>query len=73
MDVTEIVAILATLVVLPGMIFLFVSTNKKRKAEIEKMKYQKELLELEIEKEKAQIKRLEEENKKYDKIINDSE
>jgi beta-lactam-binding protein with PASTA domain len=73
MDATEIVAIVSSLVVLPGMIFLFVSNNKKRKAEIEKMKYQKELLELEIEKEKVQIKRLEEENKKYDRIIAGSE
>jgi hypothetical protein len=37
-----------------------------------KLKDQKELLALEIEKQKAQIRLLEEENKKYDRIINNS-
>jgi hypothetical protein len=37
--------------------------------ELEKLKYQKEIAELEMEKEKTKIKLLEEENKKLDKII----
>jgi hypothetical protein len=41
----------------------------RREKEIEKIKYQKEILELEVEKEKLNIKLLEEENKKLDKII----
>jgi hypothetical protein len=36
---------------------------------MEKLRYQKELLELEVEKEKAQLLRLEAENKKYDALI----
>jgi hypothetical protein len=35
------------------------------------IKQQKELLEIEIEKEKMQLKKLEEENRKYDRIINE--
>jgi hypothetical protein len=35
------------------------------------MEYQKKILELELEKETAHIKSLEEENKKYDRIINE--
>jgi chaperonin cofactor prefoldin len=41
----------------------------KKDLAIEKLKYQKEMLELEIEKEKTQVRLLEEENKKLDKII----
>jgi hypothetical protein len=41
----------------------------KREKEIEKIKCQKEILELEIEKERLTIKRLEGENKKLDTII----
>jgi hypothetical protein len=41
----------------------------KREKDIEKIKYQKEILELEIEKEKMQVRLLEEESKKLDKII----
>ncbi|GHV82650.1 hypothetical protein AGMMS49991_12080 [Spirochaetia bacterium] len=45
------------------------NAKDKREKEIEKIKYQKEILELEIEKGKTQVKLLEEENKKLDKII----
>jgi len=41
----------------------------KKDLAIEKLKYQKEMLQLEIEKEKTQVRLLEEENKKLDKII----
>jgi hypothetical protein len=67
-----IIAIISNCVVLPGIIFTFIYKNKKNKTEIEKMKYQKEILELEIEKENLNIKKLEEENRKYDKIINEN-
>ena len=53
-----------------GMVFLFVSKMVKGQFEVNKMKTQKEILELEIQKQNNQIKLLEEENKKYDKIIN---
>ena len=54
-----------------GMIFLFVSKMVKEHLEITKMKTQKEILELELQKQNNHIKLLEEENKKYDRIINE--
>jgi chaperonin cofactor prefoldin len=64
-----IVAILSLFVVLPGIIFSFIHHAKKQKVEVEKLKYQKEILELEVQKQNNQIKLLEEESKKLDKII----
>ena len=43
--------------------------QKTQKNTIREMELQKEILELEIEKQNANIKLLEEENKKYDKIL----
>jgi hypothetical protein len=37
------------------------------------LELQKEILELEIEKQNGQVKLLEEENKKYDKLINENQ
>jgi len=54
---------------LMGIIFLFVSKMVKGHNEVAKLKIQKEILELELKKQDNQIKLLEEENKKYDKII----
>ena len=72
--VTGIIAIVALFIILPKTIASFISNNikHKREAELEKMKYQKEILELEIQKQNNQIKLLEEENKRYDKIINET-
>jgi hypothetical protein len=75
MDLTGIItgsiAILSVFVGLPAITLSFIYKNikNKREKEIEKLKYQKELVELEIEKENRQIKLLEEENKKLDRII----
>ncbi|MDR0377857.1 MAG: hypothetical protein LBH70_08700 [Spirochaetaceae bacterium] len=75
MDLTPIItgsiAILSLFVGLPAILFTFVYKNikNKREKQIEKLKYQKEILELEIEKENKQIRLLEEENKNLDKII----
>jgi hypothetical protein len=65
-----IVGIISLFIVLPGIIFTFVYNNNKKKLEITKLKYQKEILELEIQKENIQLKLFEAENKKLDKIIN---
>ncbi|MDR1072422.1 MAG: hypothetical protein LBL45_01950 [Treponema sp.] len=43
--------------------------QKSQKNKIREMELQKEILELEIEKQRGDIKLLEEESKKYDKII----
>ncbi|MDR0761220.1 MAG: hypothetical protein LBF74_14110 [Treponema sp.] len=45
--------------------------QKAQKNRIKELELQKEILELEIEKQNGKVKLLEEENKKYDKIIND--
>jgi hypothetical protein len=42
-----------------------------QKNKIRELELQKEILELEIEKQNGKIKLLEEENKKYDKILNE--
>jgi hypothetical protein len=71
MDLTGIItgsiAILSVFVGLPGIVFHFIYKSKKNKTEM--IKQQKELLEIEIEKEKIHLRLLEEENRKYDKII----
>jgi hypothetical protein len=53
-----ILAIVALFIVLPSMIIKAVQKNSrhKREVELEKLKYQKEILELEIEKQNYQIK-----------------
>jgi hypothetical protein len=73
MDLTGIItgsiAIVSLFVGLPGIALHFIYKSKKNKTEM--IKQQKELLEMEIEKEKIQLRLLEEENRKYDKIINE--
>jgi aminopeptidase C len=65
-----IVAILSVFVGAPGIVFGFLYKSKKNKIDLQKMQYQKEILELELEKERAQLLLLEAENTKYDNIIN---
>ena len=69
-----IVAIIAIFIVLPKAVFSFISNNNKhkRETELEKLRYQKEILELELEKQRNEIKMLELENSKLDSIINNS-
>jgi len=55
--------------VAPALTFGFISYMKKIKADVDKKKYQKEILELEIRKDEIHLKMIEEENKKYDKMI----
>jgi hypothetical protein len=69
-DITGIIAIISTLVIAPAIIFGFIYKVSKNKQDIRKLQYQKEILELEIKKQNNQIKLFEEENRKYDKIIN---
>ena len=64
-------AIIGIFIVLPKTLFRFIGdqARHKRETEMKKLQYQKEILELELEKQRNQIKLLEEENRKYDKII----
>ena len=70
MSFGEVLVAVAFLLGLPGILSFFSYKSKKNKHEIEKIKYQKEILELEIEKEKIKLKTIEEENKKLDTLIN---
>jgi hypothetical protein len=55
--------------VAPALTFGFIGYTKKLKADVEKKRYEKEILELEVKKEEIHVKMLEEENKKYDRMI----
>jgi hypothetical protein len=65
--ITGSIAILSVFVGLPGIVFHFIYKSKKNKTEM--IKQQKELLEVEIEKERLHLRLLEEENRKYDKLL----
>jgi len=78
MDLGEVIigsiAVLSLFVGLPAIVlpFIYKNTKNKREKEIEKLKYQKEILELGAQKQNNQIKLLQEENKKLDRIINEN-
>jgi hypothetical protein len=55
--------------VAPALTFGFIGYTKKIKADVEKKRYQKEILELEIRKEEIHLTMMEEENRKYDRMI----
>ena len=71
---TGILAVIALFIILPSTLLSSVMKNikHKREMELEKLKYQKEMLALEIEKQKNEILLLQEESKKYDRIISNS-
>jgi hypothetical protein len=68
-NIIPIVAIISVFIGFPAILFSFISGIQKRKTEIRKLEYETRKLELEIEKQNNQIKLLEAENQKYDKII----
>ena len=55
--------------VAPVLTFSFIGYTKKIKADVEKKRYEKEILELEIRREEIHLKMIEEENRKYDKLL----
>ena len=67
-------AVIGIFIVLPKTLFRFIGEQgkHKRETEMEKLRYQKEILELELEKQRNAIKLLEEENRKYDNLIKGS-
>ena len=69
-----ILAVIGLFIVLPTTILDFIRKNnaQKRETELKKLEYQKAILELELEKQRNDLKLLEEENKKYDRIIDNS-
>jgi len=62
---------ICSLLLCPAIIFGFIYLMRKQKIDIEKLKLQKELKELEIQKDELHIRLLQEENRKYDLIIKD--
>ena len=73
MDIAGIIAILSALIGVPLIVFGFVLLNLGNKRSVEKIRLQKEILELELQKEQVRLKMLEAENVKYDKLIEHSE
>ena len=65
----EIIGVISLLVILPGIICTVAYKSSKNKTEHKVLEEKRKILELEVELQKGQIKLLEEENKKYDKII----
>jgi hypothetical protein len=61
-----------SLFIAPLLTYGFIYLLKKNRADVEKMKIKKEIIELELRKEELKYKLLLEENKKYDQIINDN-
>jgi hypothetical protein len=59
-----------SLFVLPVTVFGFILIIRKQKTDIEKLRLKKEIMEIELEKESLNLKLIEEENRKYDRIIN---
>jgi hypothetical protein len=57
------------LFVAPVLTFGFIVLLRRTRADVEKLKYKKEILELEIKKEEMKLKMICEENKKYDKLL----
>lgn len=69
MDIAGIVAILSALIGIPVIVFGFVLLNLRSKRSIDKIRLQKEILELELQKDQIKLKMLEAENIKYDRLI----
>ena len=70
MTIISVVAILSLFIGLPSVVMFFIYKIIKSLTEKGKIKHQEKLLELELEQQRNQIRLLEEESKKYDKIIN---
>ncbi|MDR2516429.1 MAG: hypothetical protein LBC88_03495 [Spirochaetaceae bacterium] len=57
---------------IPILAIILSHKEKTQKNKIRELELQKEILALEVEKQNGTLKLLEEENKKYDKLINDA-
>ena len=71
MNWTAIISVICVFGVAPITVFGFVLLLKRQKHRVEELRYKKEILELELEKEAYKIKLLQEENRKYDRLIHD--
>jgi hypothetical protein len=64
-----VLGIVFSLFILPATVFGFILIIRKQKTDIQKLEIKKQMLELELQKEKVSLRLLEEENKKYDRLI----
>lgn len=58
-----------TAIVLPSITFTFIYFLRKNRADVDKLRYEKEILELELKRDQLKLLRIAEENKKYDRLI----
>ena len=61
-----------SLFVVPALTFGFIVLIRKQKADVDKLRIKKEILELELRREELRITSLTEENRKYDRLIGSS-
>lgn len=71
MNSTAIFSVFCVFIAAPAIIFTFIHLNRRSRLEVDKLRYRKEILELEIAKEEAHTRSLIEENRKYDRLIGD--
>ena len=70
MNIFQIIALIGTFSI-AAVAMSFIYRISKHKDRVKELELQKEIMELELQKENAKIKSLEEENKKYDRIIDE--
>lgn len=61
-----------SLFVVPALTFGFIVLIRKQKADVDKLRIKKEIMELELRREELRITSLAEENRKYDRLIGSS-
>jgi hypothetical protein len=71
MDFTAIISVLCVFIGAPLIIFGFIYLNKRNRHNAEIMKYKRDMMEIELEKDQVKLRLIEEENRKYDRIIDD--
>lgn len=69
MNDTAVIGMVLSLLVLPGMTFAFIYALRRSKVEVDKLRLQKEILELELKRDELKVLALTEENRKYDAVL----
>jgi hypothetical protein len=71
MNWTVVLSLFSGLVLAPGAVFLFIYMVKKNANQVKVIQLKKEMMELEVKKEEIHMQALIEENKKYDRVLED--
>jgi len=72
MNWIAIISVLCVFIGAPMIVFGFIYFSRKGKREVEMLKYRRDIMALELEKEEVRLKLIEAENRKYDRLIDDS-